>query len=85
MSELSAVIVDDIHRQIVGRGFGGTFTSNQTAPGFMTLMDDLHCIFLVFGFSGEGKGIFWLAVGDLVNPIERKLTTLNLSHSMKKD
>jgi len=34
----------------------------------MAFMDDLHGIFLVFGFSGEGKGIFLLAIGDLVDP-----------------
>ena len=60
--------IDDRHRQIVGWSLGGAFACAQTAPGFMTLVDDLHRIFLVFGFPGEGKGIFRLAIGDLVDP-----------------
>lgn len=62
------VNVDDIHGQIVGWSLGGRFARNQTAPGFVALMNDLQCVFLVFGFPGEGKGIFRLPIGDLVNP-----------------
>ena len=62
------VNVDDIHGQIVGWSLGGSFARNQTAPGFMALMDDLQCVFLVFGFSREGKGVFGLAIRDLVDP-----------------
>jgi len=28
----------------------------------MTLMDDLSCVFLILGFTGEGEGIFGLAI-----------------------
>ena len=75
MSKLSVTIVnvDDIHGQIVGWSLGGSFARNQTAPGFMALMDDLQRVFLVFGFSGEGKGIFRLAIRDLVDPKEKKI------------
>ena len=78
MSKLSVVIgnVDDIHGQIVGWSLGRRFARMQTAPGFMALMDDLQCVFLVFGFSGEGKSIFWLAIRDLVDP---KKTNISLT------
>ena len=71
MSKSSVVLVnvDDIHGQIVGWSLGRSFARKQTTPGFMALMDDLQCVFLVFGFSGEGKSIFRLAIGDLVDPI----------------
>ena len=70
MSKLSIVIdnVDDIHGQIVVWSLGRSFAGMQTAPSFMALMDDLQCVFLVFGFPREGKGIFWLAIRDLVDP-----------------
>ena len=62
------VNVGDIHGQIVGWSLGGRFARKQTAPGFMTLVDNLQCVFLVFGFSGESKGIFRLAIRDFVDP-----------------
>ena len=70
MSILSVVIanLDDIHGQVVGWSLGRSFAHNQTAPGFVALMDDLQCVFLVFGFSRESKSIFRLAVGDLIDP-----------------
>jgi len=40
----------------------------ETAPGFMSLVDDLHGILLVFSFTGEGELVLRLAVGDLVDP-----------------
>ena len=60
------VNVDDIHGQI--EFISEILVRVQTAPGFVALMNDLQCVFLVFGFSGEGKGIFWLAIGDLIDP-----------------
>ena len=68
MSILSVMIVnvDDIHGQI--EFISEILVRVQTAPGFVALMNDLQCVFLVFGFSGEGKGIFWLAIGDLIDP-----------------
>ena len=66
------VNVDDIHGQIGGCSLGRSFARNQTAPGFMAFMEDLQCVFLVFGFTGEGEGIFWLAIRDLVDPKVKK-------------
>jgi len=62
----------DIHGQIVAWRRRRAFARDQTPPGFMALMDDLHCILLVFGFSREGKGIFLLAIRDLVDPKKKK-------------
>lgn len=41
---------------------------NETAPGFMGLVDDLRGILLVFSFTGEGELVLRLAIGDLVDP-----------------
>ena len=60
------VNVDDIHGQI--EFISEILVRVQTAPGFVALMDDLQCVFLVFGFSRESKGILRLAIRDFVDP-----------------
>jgi len=63
----------------VSRGVGvghiaeGNFTRggiavDETAPGFVGLVDDLHGVFLVFGLAGEGELVLGLAIRDLVDP-----------------
>ena len=44
------------------------FTVDETAPSFMGLVDDLHSILFVLGFSREGELVLGLAIGDLVDP-----------------
>jgi len=46
----------------------GGFTVDETAPGLMGLVDDLHGVFLVFSLAGEGELVLRLAIGDLVDP-----------------
>jgi len=43
-------------------------TVDETAPGFVGLMDNLHSVLLVLSLAGEGELIFGLSVGDLVDP-----------------
>jgi len=42
--------------------------SAQTTPGFVALVDDFSRILLVLCFTREGKCVFGLAIGDLVDP-----------------
>jgi len=59
----------NVHGETVSK----RFDSDQAAPGFVTLVDDLHGVFFVFGLAGEGKGVLRFAVGDLVDPRNPKL------------
>jgi len=52
------------HGNVTRRGF----TVDETAPGLMGLVDDLHGVLLVFGLTGEGELVLRLPIGDLVNP-----------------
>lgn len=67
-----------LHGEIIVWSLCRSFTRNQASPGFVTLMDDLHGIFLVFGFSREGKGIFRFAIRDLVDPKQKKRCINNI-------
>jgi len=57
----------------VGHVADGDFTRSgvtvdETAPGFVGLVDDFHGILLVFSLTGEGELVLGLAIGDLVDP-----------------
>lgn len=56
-------------RQIADGNFTrGGITVDETAPGFVGLVDDFHGVLLVFSLAGEGELILRLAIGDLVDP-----------------
>jgi len=71
---IGRVIPGGVSRRVdVGKVSDGYFTRsgitvNETAPGFMSLMDDLHSVLLVLSLAGEGELVLGLAVGDLVDP-----------------
>ena len=52
------------HGDVTGRGVA----IDETAPGLMGLVDDLHGVLLVFSLTGEGELVLRLPVGDLVDP-----------------
>jgi len=54
--------------EIVGGRLCRAFSTDKTAPSFMTLMDDFSGIFLVLGLAGERKLVLGLPIGDLVDP-----------------
>jgi len=58
----------DAHRNLVVIGFGRSFARRQTAPRFMTFMDDFHGILFVLGLTRKGESILGLAIGDFVDP-----------------
>jgi hypothetical protein len=60
----------NVHGEIVGGSRGGGFASDQTAPGFVALVDDLHGVLLIFGLAREGEGVLGLTIRDLVDPKE---------------
>jgi hypothetical protein len=65
LGESRRVWVGDVaDRDIAGRGFA----VDETAPGFMGLVDNLHGVLLVLSLAREGELVFGLSVGDLVNP-----------------
>jgi len=41
----------NVHGKIVSGGRGGGFASDQAAPGFVALVDDLHSVLLIFGLA----------------------------------
>jgi hypothetical protein len=58
------VFGEHLHGNLARRGIA----VYEAAPGFMSLVDDLHGVLLVFSFTGESKLVLRLAVGDLVDP-----------------
>ena len=57
-----------LHGNIVGGSLGGGLANDHAAPGFVGFVDDLHGVLLILGLSREGKGVFGLAIGNLVDP-----------------
>jgi len=55
------------HRQVIALGFGGGLASDQTAPGFVALVDDLCSVTLVFGFARESECVLGLSIRDFVD------------------
>jgi len=55
---------DDLRGDFTRRGV----TVDETAPSFVSLVDDLHGILLVLGLAGEGELVLGFAIGDLVDP-----------------
>ena len=56
-----------------GRNIRGDITSrgvatDETAPSFVGLVDDLHGVLLVLSLAGEGELVLGLSIGDLVDP-----------------
>ena len=46
----------------------GGLAFDETAPGFIGFVDDLHGVFLVLSLAGESELVFRLSIGDLVDP-----------------
>lgn len=51
----------------MGGGLSRSLASNETAPGFVALVDDLGGVLFVLGLTREGEGVLGLSVGDLVD------------------
>ena len=62
-----------VHREVVGGGLGGAFTSSKTTPCLVTFVDDLGGILLVLSLTREGELVLGLAIGDLVDPKDVQL------------
>jgi len=54
-------------RKGVRRGVSKRFVAHETAPSFVTLVNDLRCILLVLGFAREGKHVFGLSIGNFID------------------
>jgi hypothetical protein len=52
---------------VVGGGLSRSFASDETAPGFVALVDDLGGVLLVLSLTREGEGVLGLSIGDLVD------------------
>lgn len=59
---------DDVHGQVVVGGLSSSLASDETAPGFVALVDDLSSVLLVLGLSRESERVLGLSVGNLVYP-----------------
>ena len=59
---------DDAHGKIVVGGLSGRFTSDEAAPRFVALVDNLHGVLFVLSLTREREGVLGLSVGDLVDP-----------------
>lgn len=55
------------HSDLVGRGLGWAFSSNEAAPCLVTFVDDLCCVFFVLSLPRESKGVLALAIGNLID------------------
>jgi len=60
-------------RAVVGQVANGDaarrgVTVNETAPGFVGFVDDLHGVLLVFSLAGEGELVLGFTIGNLVDP-----------------
>jgi len=63
--EAGSVFIGDVcNRDAMGRCLSG----DETAPGFVALVNDLGCVLPVLGLAGEGKSVFGLSVGNFVDP-----------------
>lgn len=56
-------------RNVRGDILRNRLTRDETAPRFMTLVDDLCCILFVFRLARKRELILGLAIGDLVDPM----------------
>ena len=68
MSKWELKVFGDLHRDFTRRGFA----ADETTPGFMGLVDDLHSILLVLSLARERELVLGLAIGDLVDPREAR-------------
>ena len=64
---------EQVWNQVTRTGLHGYFarrgvTVDETAPGLMGFVDDLHSVLLVLGLAREGELVLGLAIGDLVDP-----------------
>jgi len=67
--EAGRVLDSDVaNGEIVRGSLCRTFSSDETTPGLVTLVNDLSRVLFVFGLARERKGVFGLAVGNLVDP-----------------
>lgn len=64
MSKYETLFWKHLHGDFARSGFA----VNEAAPGFVSLVDDLHRVLLVFGLAGEGELVLRFAIGDLVDP-----------------
>lgn len=65
---ISGKVVCGLHGQIIRGRLGRAFAGDETTPGFVTLVDNLRRILLVFSLTGKRKGVFRFSVGDFVDP-----------------
>ena len=63
----------DVHGQIVRGRLRGALAGDKTAPSLVALVDDLGRVLLVLRLAGERELVLGLAIGDLVDPTNRKL------------
>lgn len=52
---------------VVGGGLSRSLASDETAPCFVALVDDLGCVLLVLRLTGECESVLGLSIGDLVD------------------
>lgn len=67
-----------MHGKVVGSGLRRALASDELAPGFVALVDDLGGVLLVLGLARESELVLGLAIGDLVDATKRNSFSLNL-------
>lgn len=87
----SCIVEANAHGKVIGSSLGWGVANNEAAPCLVTLVDDLGGVLFVLGLARERKGVFALAIGNLVDPVcDHQSTHLqpekkekeNLNHSL---
>ena len=60
------------HGEVISSCLRRTLASDETAPGFVTLVNDLGSILPIFCFARESESVLGFAVGNLVNPVMQR-------------